>query len=194
MVEAQRRWDLTKKFREEENLDNILNEPQPHFETIKAIWPHYLAGRGKDGHLIYWERPGEINLDSIQKTGLTQEILLRHWIYITEYQWEVAAGGDTTAKSITVIDIDGVGVGALVGTTLEFVKKSIGYANQHYPERSLMIYILNAPWYFTAIWSVVKPWVHENTQKKVIICRKADNLSELLKTIDENNIPYSYGG
>lgn len=115
MVEARRRWDLTKKFRAEERLDNILNEPHSHFESIKAIWPHYLAGRSKGGNLIYWERPGEISIDKITQGGLTQEILLRHWIYITEYQWEVGANGDNMAKSITIIDIDNVGIGALVG-------------------------------------------------------------------------------
>lgn len=82
----------------------------------------------------------------------------------------------------------------LLGTTLEFVKKSITYANHHYPERSLMIYILNAPWYFTGIWNIIKPWVHENTQKKVNICGKSSNLSELKKNIDEDNIPVYYGG
>jgi hypothetical protein len=35
MVEARRRWDLTLKWREEEHVDGILEEPFPEYDLIK---------------------------------------------------------------------------------------------------------------------------------------------------------------
>ena len=44
-------------------------------------------------------------------------------------------GGDETAKSISILDIERVGMNALMGDALEYVKRTVGYANAHYPER-----------------------------------------------------------
>jgi len=44
---------------------------------------------------------------------------------------------------------------------------TLGYANAHYPERSKVIFLVNAPWYCSTGWKIVKPLIHPNTQKKV---------------------------
>lgn len=85
--EARRRWDLTRKWRESEGINTILQEPQPYFTTIKTLWPHYICGRGISGHPVYYERPGDIELDQMKARGITLPDLLRHWIFITEYFW-----------------------------------------------------------------------------------------------------------
>jgi len=90
--------------------------------------------------------------------------------------------------------VKNIGIFDLMGKSLDFVKKSVGWANSHYPERSKAIYILNANSVFTTIYAMVKPWVHENTQKKVHICSPSENLEALLENIDIENIPTYYGG
>lgn len=47
----------------------------------------------------------------------------------------IFAEGDETAKSIAVLDIENVGLYDLAGDALTYVKKTVGYANAHYPER-----------------------------------------------------------
>jgi hypothetical protein len=169
MIEARRRWDITRNWRLLEKVDDILAEKQPFYHKIKEYYPHHNAGRGKKGHVIYWERPGEIDLGPLTKFGVSTDALCRHWIFVTEFQWAVLCKGDETAKSIAVIDVKGVGISDLVGPKLECVKRCVGMANQHYPERSLVVYFINASWFFTSVWAVIKPWVHPNTQKKVRI-------------------------
>jgi hypothetical protein len=39
------------------------------------------------------------------------------------------------AKSIAVLDVGTVKMSDLAGENLEYLKKSIGWANAHYPER-----------------------------------------------------------
>ncbi|RYG67291.1 hypothetical protein EON64_07760 [archaeon] len=70
-------------------MNTILEEPQPFFFLIKKMYPHYHAGRGRQGHLIYWERPGDFEGSQLSARGVTTEHLIRHWLFNTEYQWQV---------------------------------------------------------------------------------------------------------
>lgn len=85
-------------------------------------------------------------------------------------------------------------MGDLAGDNLDYVRKTIGYANAHYPERSYVIYLVNAPIWFSILWRVVRPLVHPNTQKKVRILTKSESLKGLQEHIDISNIPEYYGG
>ena len=45
----------------------------------------------------------------------------------------------------------------------------------HYPERMGVTLIVNAPRTFTAVWSVVEPWLDENTANKIILVSGVSN-------------------
>lgn len=176
LKEAQRRWDITRHWRETEGVNNIINEPQPYFFIIKKCCPQYLCGQGKNGHYVFYERPGDFDQIQLAARGIGVDALLRHWLFITEYQWEVL-DRDPLAKSITVLDIGSANFSSLVGDTHEVVMRTITWANQHYPERSYVIFVVNAPYCFSLIWKGLKHLVHENTQKKVRILSKKETLN-----------------
>lgn len=192
--EARQRWDVTKHWRESEGVNTILQEAQPYYFLIKKMWPHYHCGRGKLGHIIYYERPGEFQSAQLAARGVGVEELIRHYIFQTEYQWNILCHGDETAKSIAVLDAAGVKMSDLAGDNLNFMKRAIGIANQHYPERSYVIYVINAPFFFSWAWKLVKHLVHENTQKKVRILSSREILTGLQEHIDVDTIPVYYGG
>lgn len=56
--EAERRWAATFEWRKQENIDNLLDEPQHKFVEIKKNYPQFVHGRAKNGHYVYYERPG----------------------------------------------------------------------------------------------------------------------------------------
>lgn len=144
--------------------------------------------------MVYYERPGEIELPQLISRGISVDDMVRHWLFATEYQWEQLLGGDPVAKGITVLDIEKVGMYDLAGDSLTFLKRTIAFANHHYPERSLVIYIVNAPGFFSFIYRMVKSLIHENTQKKIRILSKRDTLAGLQEHIDISQIPEYYGG
>ena len=193
LKEARRRWDITRHWREIEGVNTVLDEPQPYFFVIRNYYPHYHAGQGRQGHIVFYERPGGFELEQLKARGVTPEHLWRHWLFVTEYQWKIIAG-DEMAKGIAVLDIEGVNMGDLTGDKLEHLKKSVSAANQHYPERSFVIFVVNAPMWFSFIWKLIKPLVHENTQKKVKILSKHELLKGLQEHIDISQIPEYYGG
>ena len=54
----------------------------------QTLYPHYICGQGKQGHVVYYERPGEIELNQLKARGISMENMLRHWLFVTEYQWK----------------------------------------------------------------------------------------------------------
>ena len=146
LKEARRRWDITREWRKEEKVNEITDTPQPHFNTIKENYPFYWCGRGKkEGHLVFYERPGELNRkELIERLGLTVDDMIRHWLFVTEYQWKYLAP-DEMAKTISIIDMEQVSMFSLTGEPYKFLNQSIKLANAHYPERSYIIFIANAP-------------------------------------------------
>lgn len=53
--------------------------------------------------------------------------------------------------------------------------------------------IVNAPWTFSAVWSVIKGWLDENTRKKIQIV-SGNPKQELIKYVDIQQIPEFLGG
>lgn len=68
---------------------------------------------------------------------------------------------------------------------------SIG--QDRYPETMGKFYIINAPWAFSAVWAVVKPWLDEVTVSKINIL-SSGHKEVLLKQIPAENLPKEYGG
>ena len=54
-------------------------------------------------------------------------------------------------------------------------------------------YIINAPWAFQFVWSVIKPWLDEVTVSKIDILG-SDYKETLLKQILPENLPEEFGG
>jgi hypothetical protein len=74
-------------------------------------------------------------------------------------------------KCITVIDIEQVKMSDVAGESLDFVRKSVAIANQHYPERAHVIFLVNVPSWFSFVWRLVKPLVHEVRSCLPYLCR-----------------------
>lgn len=62
-----------------------------------------------------------------------------------------------------------------------------------YPERLKVLFMINAPMAFTALWAVIKPWIDPVTVAKFKILGK-NYITELKEYMDENQIPVEYGG
>ena len=54
-----------------------------------------------------------------------------------------------------------------IGDPYTHLKRTLNISNQHYPERSYVIFVVNAPSIASLMWRLVKPMIHPNTQKKV---------------------------
>jgi len=59
----------------------------------RRYYPHYVHRKDKLGHPFYYERPADINIKALKAAGVTDDALLRHYLFITEYMWGVRIAG-----------------------------------------------------------------------------------------------------
>ena len=144
-------------------IDSILSEPSPFFHIIKRYFPHYYCGRSKTGSMVYWEQCGLIAPAKLSAQGASVDVLLRHYIQMTEFCWGTLVLSPL-AKTITVFDVSGVGLGDLKGDVLQFVKQSTKLMQDHYPERCERVVIVNAPAWFSFLYAIVTPLINQRTQ------------------------------
>lgn len=193
-IHGRERFEATMKWREEERMDSILDEPFIYFELVKKYYPHYYHLRGKNNEPVYYESPAKFKVKPLKAAGMTMEDLLRYYALVTEYMWKRIEPSEE-GKSIYVIDLDGIRLMDFVGDVVDFVKKTSSFTSAHYPERSGTIFVINVPSWFNIIWKVVSPMADEVTRQKIRILRGKNNiLNDLMTRVDVENIPSNYGG
>jgi hypothetical protein len=192
--EGWRRYRATLQWRKEMGIDTILRRPNPRFALIKQHYLHYFHMRGKNNEPCFYEIPAKTNLKALREGGVSVEDLLQHYAMIVEYQWQIVERSDS-AKSLYIIDLQGIRFGDFMGDVMDFVKRASAFCNQHYPERAGTVYIINVPSWFKMIWSVVKPWVDPVTLEKIHILRGAEEIRQTMQQrIALEHLPPEYGG
>jgi hypothetical protein len=194
LAQAEQRYKETLRWREKENIDTILREPFEDFWLIKKHYPHFYHCQGFQGEPVYYEQPAKTDLKALKAQGVTFEKLLRHYIMISEYEWQMLCRDDLKT-SIFVVDLHGIRLSDFIGETVDFVKKASTIAVQHYPERAGKVFIVNVPRWFQLIWKTLRPLLPEATIEKIFILRgKHEIIESLQKHIPLCNIPPEYGG
>ena len=194
VTKANTRWNKTLTWRRDMGISSILRRPHPNFAVIKQFFPHWYHLPGKNGDTVYFEKSGAIDLRNLKTHGIGINELLYHYQFITEYLWTYLSPLEES-RSITVLDVRGIGMKDVGGDVLKFIKAAIGFSGQHYPERCGQIYIINVPMWFSGIWKMIKPWIDPVTVARTHIVRgEAKITAALLEHIDAAHLPTEYGG
>jgi hypothetical protein len=175
-------------------VPQILKEPFPLFDLIRANYPLYCHLKGLNGESVYYEKPPQTNLKLLKANGAGLDLMLRYYAMVTEFGWQWLDRSDS-GKSIYIIDLNGIRLTDFAGEVIDFVRKASAFTGANYPERSGCIFIINVPSWFKMIWSVVKPMVDVDTLKKIYILRgKQEIFDAMLERIPIEHIPPEYGG
>jgi len=65
---------------------------------------------------------------------------------------------------------------------------------QNYPEVANIVIIVNSPWIFPALYSLVKPFIDPNTREKIIVYSSSGYLDKILMYVDKKVLNHKYGG
>lgn len=193
-VHGRVRYEQTMKWRKENDMDKVVDEPFVYYNLIKKNYPQYFHLRGHNNEPVYYEKPAKVNLKALTGKGMKKEELLRYYMLVTEYMWtEIEPSED--GKNIYIIDLEGISALGLFGEKIDFVKDCASVTGAHYPERSATIFVINVPGWFNLIWKAISPFVDPVTKEKVRILKgKTNILNDFLTRIPMENIPPEYGG
>jgi hypothetical protein len=100
--------------------------------------------------------------------------------------------GHLVETCCTIMDLKGVGV-TKVSSVYSYVKQASVMSQNYYPERLGKLYMINAPWGFSTVFSVVKGWLDPITVEKIHILGGGYQ-KELLAQVPAENLPKAFGG
>ncbi|KAG7147696.1 Sec14 cytosolic factor like protein [Verticillium longisporum] len=186
------------KWRKEVHLDALVPTWEyKEREQMLKFYPQYYHKTDVDGRPVYIEQLGKINLTEM-RTITTDERMLDN----LAVEYEKCADPRFPACSVvqgtlvetccTIMDLKGVSIGN-ASQVYGYVKQASVISQNYYPERLGKLYIINAPWTFSVVWSVVKGWLDPVTVNKIDILG-GGYAKELLKQIPAENLPVEFGG
>lgn len=164
---------------------------------VFKYYPQYYHKTDKDGRPVYIEQLGGIDLNAMYKITTAERMLQN---LVNEYE-KLAdprlpacsrKAGKLLETCCTIMDLKGVGI-TKVSSVYGYVKQASSISQDHYPERLGKLYLINAPWGFASVFSVVKGWLDPVTVSKIHVLGSGYQ-AELLAQVPKENLPTLFGG
>lgn len=178
---------------------NCLDTIDQDEHIYRQYFPFSNLGHSLKGCPIYWEKTGicSTNFHSVNKSISVDGLLIRHirqQEYVFRERCERASKyyGKEISKQLLVFDLQGLSYHMDTHAISTF-RQTMTIDQAYYPERLDHLIMINAPWFFTAIYAMLKPFIDPITAEKILIIGH-DYLPTLHKFIDESQIPVELGG
>lgn len=142
---------------------NIREHPDLNEHIYRKHLPHSNLGHTREGTPIYWEKTGLISstFHTVKMYLSADDLTTRHVrqqeVMFQErcpkaslfYQKEIY-------KQVVVFDLAHMSFN-IDFTALSVFKRTLHIDEAFYPERLEVLIMINAPWFFTSIWSTIRP-------------------------------------
>lgn len=166
-------------------------------EALSQYYTQFYHKTDKDGRPVYIERLGNIDLGAMRKITTDQRMLDN---LAVEYEYCAASRFPACSRvtnnlvetCCTIMDMKGVSI-TKAGGVYTYINQASVISQNYYPERLGKLYIINAPWGFSTVWSVIKGWLDPVTVKKIHILGGSYK-KDLLAQIPAENLPKEFGG
>jgi len=172
----------------------FLNNEFVELPLIAQANPVCIFGQDKQGHPILYCRLSKANFQMCKSfPELLKIYFLRTLEHLEGIKVEASKQiGYDIWRHTTVIDAHNLGILEIksIYTTLNELAQM---ANYKYPECAHKIIVINADWKFRFIKALFDYLIEETTAKKVQVLG-TDFYKDLIKEINENEIPSDFGG
>ncbi|KAJ8399708.1 hypothetical protein AAFF_G00408130 [Aldrovandia affinis] len=186
-------------WRKQHQVDYLLdtwNSPQVLSDYYTGGWHHH----DKDGRPLYILRLGQMDTKGLVR-ALGEESLLRHVLSINEEglrrcEENTKVFGRPISCWTCLVDLEGLNMRHLWRPGVKALLRIIEVVEANYPETLGRLLILRAPRVFPVLWTLVSPFIDENTRKKFLIYAGNDYQGPggLVDYIDKEVIPDFLGG
>ena len=92
-----------------------------------------------------------------------------------------------------ITDLEGFGFSQITDEVWKMLRLSNHVTSNNFPESLGALFVINAPWYFRGVWTVLKTFVDARTISKFTILG-SDYQKTLHKHVEPSNLPVDYGG
>jgi len=176
--------------------DDML-DADPLEVLYRATCPHANLNFDTGGRPVYVEHTGRVDMNKVLKYLSPADLLHRH---MRQQQWAIKRMEDSSKHhgkliedQVIIMDMKGLSLWPNT-TAMSVFKLILGIDQAHYPERLFTTFILNAPWIFSGIWAVVRPWMDDKTKDKFHVYGGSGYEEALFNVVEPQYIPVEYGG
>jgi hypothetical protein len=177
------------------HVADIMEFRFEELEQFRTVYPHGYHGIDKVGRPIYIERYAKMNADYLHKIT-TLDRIAKYWVRgyeILLYQrFPVCRPGIT--QSTVILDLAGVRLSTFDSRAREFLRLISKISSDNYPETLGAMFIVNVPSFFSIVYNVAKPFIPPETKRKIHVVTAKNVKAELLKHIDQDQLPAFLGG
>ncbi|XP_072550070.1 SEC14-like protein 1 [Salminus brasiliensis] len=189
----------TLTWRKQHQVDLLLDTwlcPQLLHDYYAGGWHHH----DKDGRPLYILRLGQMDTKGLVR-ALGEEPLLRHVLSINEEglrrcEENTNLFGRPISSWTCLVDLEGLNMRHLWRPGIKALLKIIEVVEANYPETLGRLLILRAPRVFPVLWTLISPFIDENTRKKFLVYAGNDYQGSggLVDYISKDFIPDFLGG
>ncbi|MCO5589685.1 hypothetical protein L7F22_043653 [Adiantum nelumboides] len=192
MFEASEQW--RKDFKVDELYHNF---EYPEKEKVDEIYPQYYHKTDNEGRPVYIEQLGKLDLKALYQVTTPERQLQKLVVEYEKFQRERLPvcshdRGELVETSCTIMDLKNVGISQFWKVS-GYVQQASNIGQHYYPETMGKFYIINSPYIFTTVWSVIKGWLDPVTVEKIKILGSGFE-KELMEQIPPENFPHTLGG
>lgn len=168
----------------------------------KTQYPQVFSGATTmDGKVLFFSKPGRVNIHGLELVSTPDGV--------NRYQWNVMAHTfasvlrDTAARdpsfvryqSCVIMDLQGLSRATCNSRVLAIVQHQSRVDALCFPEILGKCLIINAPSFFSLIWSIIRRWLDPRTASKIeIYSSKSKAERRLAELISQEHLPREYGG
>ncbi|XP_059149156.1 SEC14-like protein 2 [Physella acuta] len=200
-----RKFDLNKseamlrnhiKWRAVNNVDTILEDFEPP-EVMQKYYTGGLFGQDKEGALLWIDPNGYIDMKGILMSMRKQDVI-KSKIWLLEeiyrlFELKTKEQGRRVDQMVIIFDLEKFGLKHLWKPGVDVFTEIVATFEDHYPETLKKTFVINAPKIFPIAYNLLRPFLSEETHRKVTIC--GSNFREvLLHHIDPDQLPQHWGG
>ncbi|CAG5123336.1 unnamed protein product, partial [Candidula unifasciata] len=186
-------------WRKLHNIDRILDGYKPP-DVLEKYYPggwHYCD---KEGRPLYIIKLGQMDVKGLMRS-VGEEAILRHVLAVNEEGLKRAEEatqkrGYPVSACTCIVDLEGLSMRHLWRPGIRALLRIIETVEVNYPETMGRLLIVRAPRVFPILWTLVSPFIDENTRNKFMIYGGKDYLSAggLVDFMDQQYIPDFLGG
>lgn len=184
------------EWRKKMNLEKLKDEFKVP-EVIQKYDGGGVFGHDKDGCPVWIYTIGRLDPKGLLRAAKKSDIINDKLVTLEKifdiFKEESEKRGKVVDQVVVIEDLDQLGMRHLWKPGIELFTEALSIYEAHYPEILKTGIVINAPRIFPIAFNLVKPFLSEETLKKIKILGK-DYKEELLKHIDADQLPVYYGG
>nr|CDS34833.1 hypothetical transcript [Hymenolepis microstoma] len=201
-----RNWDVDKaekmfrlhlQWRSENKLDELLTSfTMP--EVIEKYFPGGICGQDKFGRPAFICPAGATDVFGLMRSASrTQLAFSRYYVMEKIIEEVLPAQSRKMSKPIdqlvVIFDLQHMNRRQLWRPWVNIVLEMTSIFEINFPELMAVCFVLNAPSFFSMVFSLLKPLLSKETQDKIHILG-SNYLDDLLKLFNPEDLPAHYGG